>query len=1361
VNHADKGALAAWRKRWADVMEEFLKNRKRVGDDDSDDDHDARDGRCNSDGDGEGGAGTPMTEETEARTRIVAQQLHDDLTAIAETAAAVDVEPGVIAVRQLGERIDAGLARSGGFKDALSANAGRCVVAGTHGEVKAALSVLKQSLADVQHRDAVGPSDNVAVKVAEHRGAQHFWDDVVATEVEEVPDSRLNREQQAAFVAVVTATNRLLRYDTHVVEYAAAQESATAAGIPSPPQRPVAPKIFITGGAGVGKTFYLNALRERLGRKRVVVSASTGAAASLIPGATTVHNLLELPVCEKTPSAERQMQMASAGVSEKKAARIRRRIPPGCYVIAIDEWSMVSTSMLISIDATLRAVRQSAEPFGGMIVLAFGDVLQLPAIGGALTLAAVNGDAKTGGVAAALFKSFCVLEFMQQMRVQDTRHAAIVERFRTHMEAPVDDKTLRALMPLTAADVCANAEWGLATAVFPKNYERCVFNIQAMTRYGRTTGQPLIAWRLELVVNSTAVLQAFGHGRRGGDSSDAASVVANAAVRESETARGRSTASARVPVRSLGAAIVDLWYSEAACPGATVLFAVGAPALLTENINPARGLANGSEVVLHSLTVDEADRDALQERIARAVPGEIILLERPPLAVNVHVKCLAPKYNSDGTVREPTPSWARELDLRRRHRDDTGMDSESSGGSDDDAGGTPVRVASNVAPGEKDLGPVFSVPPLCSSMRENASLNAGPGFRKKLAAYGVDSVAAAVIPAFGRTYHKIQGGTLDHVILALTAAKKGDKALVTAASLYVGMSRVRDGSRLRTLPADVNPHRDFRHLKALSFPLHIRQWRMALVPVQTPGSSADSPPFRMLSQFKLDNMHVVAAATARGKKPRRDTKVPVKAAPARKKARQESNAPTVSPAAASTVTPSAPVGILRRTAAVSAPAVGSQPGALVRAVRFALDDATVTPACGAAVRRGVRAIESTPTPPLLRPPALGPESGRGRGRGRGATAGSDGHALVKRAPRQDAPAHAAPLAQVPGITAVTDSRRRSIDFTALLRVLQNTGRVVRTDDCGLANPSNYCFVIAALQMLRMVPAITTAVLRADVAEVVAGNVAATSSAAAAFLSGEWRRMLTELQRRCDSDEPCSEYRTADLIAQLHRAACFRDFAPHKQADSIEFLALTLDMVCTLLECPGPGANINACLLDGVQSAVWGCESTVSRCGECGYAWHSPGASFSTLQLEVSAGADGRCTLDSCIQNYLLEERLSPLTECPNRACPANPRRKARSKYEAALQRGDGGAAAAMVPTPPELDPASSVVTQQHLNATGSHLIVFIKRFRSSPVAPFATQKIATPVHIDSVVRLPVTVVPGDSASTVLRDFRVIGSIVSG
>jgi hypothetical protein len=96
-----------------------------------------------------------------------------------------------------------------------------------------------------------------------------------------------------------------------------------------------------------------------------------------------------------------------------------------------------------------------------------------------------------------------------------------------------------------------------------------------------------------------------------------------------------------------------------------------------------------------------------------------------------------------------------------------------------------------------------------------------------------------------------------------------------------------------------------------------------------------------------------------------------------------------------------------------------------------------------------------------------------------------------------------------------------------------------------------------------------------------------------------------------------------------------------------------------------------------------------------------------------------------------------------------------------LQRGDGGAAAAMVPTPPELDPASSVVTQQHLNATGSHLIVFIKRFRSSPVAPFATQKIATPVHIDSVVRLPVTVVPGDSASTVLRDFRVIGSIVSG
>ena len=66
-------------------------------------------------------------------------------------------------------------------------------------------------------------------------------------------------------------------------------------------------------------------------------------------------------------------------------------------------------------------------------------------------------------------------------------------------------------------------------------------------------------------------------------------------------------------------------------------FVKGAPAYLTENINPLRQLANGTSVVLHSLTWD-SDKP-VQKYLAdmhSVKPGEEIEVE-PPLAINVEV----------------------------------------------------------------------------------------------------------------------------------------------------------------------------------------------------------------------------------------------------------------------------------------------------------------------------------------------------------------------------------------------------------------------------------------------------------------------------------------------------------------------------------------------------------------------------------------------------------------------------------------------------------------------------------------------------------------------------------------------------
>ena len=122
--------------------------------------------------------------------------------------------------------------------------------------------------------------------------------------------------------------------------------------------------VFITGRAGTGKSTLLQLYRNTT-RKKVVVLAPTGIAALNVKG-QTIHSFFGFP---PRPLA----------LSEIKKRR-NRRLYQNMEVLVIDEISMVRADLLDNIDWFLRINRDVPLPFGGVQVVFFGDLFQLPPV---------------------------------------------------------------------------------------------------------------------------------------------------------------------------------------------------------------------------------------------------------------------------------------------------------------------------------------------------------------------------------------------------------------------------------------------------------------------------------------------------------------------------------------------------------------------------------------------------------------------------------------------------------------------------------------------------------------------------------------------------------------------------------------------------------------------------------------------------------------------------------------------------------------------------------------------------------------------------------------------------------------------
>jgi len=123
--------------------------------------------------------------------------------------------------------------------------------------------------------------------------------------------------------------------------------------------------IFVTGKAGTGKSTLLQYFKLKT-KKKIAILAPTGVAAIKVHG-QTIHSFFNLP---------------PRFIQKSHIKRLRKEeLIKKLDAIVIDEASMLRADLLDGIDYALRVNRENYEtPFGGVQIILFADLFQLPAV---------------------------------------------------------------------------------------------------------------------------------------------------------------------------------------------------------------------------------------------------------------------------------------------------------------------------------------------------------------------------------------------------------------------------------------------------------------------------------------------------------------------------------------------------------------------------------------------------------------------------------------------------------------------------------------------------------------------------------------------------------------------------------------------------------------------------------------------------------------------------------------------------------------------------------------------------------------------------------------------------------------------
>ncbi|XP_066926640.1 uncharacterized protein [Clytia hemisphaerica] len=144
-------------------------------------------------------------------------------------------------------------------------------------------------------------------------------------------------------------------------------------------------RLFLSGGAGVGKSFLIKCLTEQLKKilkepgqnidrePSVFVTASTGKAAANVDG-TTLHSAFMLPVYDEGRGIVQKRNLTGNVLHE---LRLKFKY---LKVLLIDEISMIGKRSFDDLNKRLQEIKQIKEPFGDVSLLLIGDFFQLPPI---------------------------------------------------------------------------------------------------------------------------------------------------------------------------------------------------------------------------------------------------------------------------------------------------------------------------------------------------------------------------------------------------------------------------------------------------------------------------------------------------------------------------------------------------------------------------------------------------------------------------------------------------------------------------------------------------------------------------------------------------------------------------------------------------------------------------------------------------------------------------------------------------------------------------------------------------------------------------------------------------------------------
>ncbi len=229
--------------------------------------------------------------------------------------------------------------------------------------------------------------------------------------------------------------------------------------------------LFVTGGAGVGKSFLIRTIKEMLIRTQqhhnpVLLTAPTGIASYNITG-VTVHSGFSLPV-------EHRRSASYVPLKAEKLKQFRMKFKDIAYVI-IDEISMLSCHNFNIVHKRLCEIKDTTHDptilFGGVSLIVFGDLFQLKPVHGCYIF-------DTRKPESYLWQKFHVSFLTTNHRQADDKTwAAILNRIRTGQPTDTDIDILK---QRTTVDTSV-PPFDTALRIFPTRKQVKEYNDERLT----------------------------------------------------------------------------------------------------------------------------------------------------------------------------------------------------------------------------------------------------------------------------------------------------------------------------------------------------------------------------------------------------------------------------------------------------------------------------------------------------------------------------------------------------------------------------------------------------------------------------------------------------------------------------------------------------------------------------------------------------------------------------------------------------------------------------------------------------------------------------------------------------------------